>query len=415
MMKKKALAILLLVLLAGILALAACAPTAEQPGETTEFDATADFATIIEQAQGQTVRFYGWGGDESRNNWIDTVLAPALQEKYGITLERVPMDIDQILAKLSGEKQAGTVDGSIDMIWINGENFYSTKENGLLFGPFAPYLPNYQKYIDTEDPETLYDFGYPTEGYEAPYGKAQMVLINDSAVTPETPASTEELLSYVQQYPGKITYPAPPDFTGSAFVRNIIYDIVGYEQFMDMQADKETVKAAIEPALAYLRSLNPYLWNQGKTFPATSGELTNMFADGEVYMDMSYSPYSVAINIEQGLYPATARAFLLNSGMIGNTHYIAIAYNSPNKAAAMVAINEIISAEMQASLFAELKSLPVVNYDKLSDAEKALYDNVDIGEGTLSQDELLAKRVPEMPANLVPIIEEIWLEEVVGK
>ena len=137
-MKKTALVFLLVVVLAGMLALAACAPTAEQPGETTEFDATADFATIIEQAQGQTVRFYGWGGDESRNNWIDTVLAPALQEKYGITLELVPMDIDQILAKLSGEKQAGTVDGSIDMIWINGENFYSTKENGLLFGPFAP-------------------------------------------------------------------------------------------------------------------------------------------------------------------------------------------------------------------------------------------------------------------------------------
>ena len=40
---------------------------------------------------------------------------------------------------------------------------------------------------------------------------------------------------------------------------------------------------------------------------------------------------------------------------------------------------------------------------------------MELGPGTLPQDELLAKRLPEMPARLVPIIEEIWLEEVVGK
>lgn len=54
------------------------------------------------------------------------------------------MDIDQILSKLSGEKQAGTEEGSVDVIWINGENFYSAKENGLLFGPFADQLRNYR-------------------------------------------------------------------------------------------------------------------------------------------------------------------------------------------------------------------------------------------------------------------------------
>lgn len=408
--EKKFLLILMVVL--SLLCIAACSG-----GKNTDaaFDANADFATLIGQAQGTTVTFYGWGGDDERNKWLDTVVATALKEKYDITLERVPMDIDQILAKLSGEKQAGTEEGSIDMIWINGENFYSAKENGLLFGPFAENLPNYQKYIDADAEENQYDFGYPIEGYEAPYSKAQMVLINDSVKTPERPKNTAELLAFVQKYPGKVTYPAPPDFTGSAFVRNVIYDIVGYEQFMDMPADKDTLKAAIEPALEYLRGLNPYLWNEGKTFPATSNEVENMFADGELYMSMSYGPYSVAVNIEKGIFPDTARAFLFDNGMIGNTNYIAIAANSPHKAAAMVAINEILSAEIQASQYSVLKSLPVVDYDKLSTEEKALFDSVDIGQGTLTQDELLSKRVPEMPADLVPIIEEIWQEEVVGK
>lgn len=406
---------LIFILMAAVLMLATSCSGGQEASAEIEFDANADFNDMIEQARGTTVSFYGWGGDEDRNEWIDTAVASALKDRYDITLERVPMDINQILAKLSGEKQARSKAGSIDLIWINGENFYSAKENDLLFGPFADKLPNYIKYIDANATENQFDFGYPIEGYEAPYGKAQMVLINDSAVTDETPANTTELLEYAKKYPGKVTYPALPDFTGSAFVRNIIYDIVGYETFMDMVSDKATVKAAIEPALEYLRSLNPYLWNQGKTFPASSVEVSNMFADGELYLNMSYSPYSVAVEIAQGTYPDTARTFMFDSGMIGNTNYIAIAANSPHKAAAMVAVNEILSLELQASQFSKLKSLPVVDYRKLSEEEKTLFHQVDIGKGCLAQDELLAKRVPEMPAKLVPIIEEIWLEEVVGK
>ena len=379
------------------------------------FDPNADFDTIIEQAKGDTVSFYGWGGDEDRNRWLNETVAPVLKEKYDITLEVVGMDIDDILAKLSGEKQAGLEEGTIDMIWINGENFYSAKENDLLFGPFVEQLPNFEKYIDGDDEEVKNDFGFPIEGYEAPYAKAQMVFINDSAMTKETPRNAEEFMEYCKKYEGKVTYPALPDFTGSAFVRTLIYDIVGHEQFIGMEPDKEVVKEAIEPALVYLRELNKYLWNQGKTFPSTSGEVNNMFEDGELVMTMSYGPYSVATGIEKGIYKDTVRTFIFDKGTVGNTNYIAIANNSPNKAAAMVAINEIISAEIQATQFEELKELPVVSYGKLNAEEKARFDNVDIGQGVLPQDELLSKRLPEMPANIVPIVEEIWLEEVVGK
>jgi len=396
-----------------LLALSGCSQSSAP--NSAQFDENADFDTLVDQARGTTVTFYGWGGDELRNKWLDTTVSQHLKEKYDITLKRVPMDIDQILAKLAGEKQAGTEQGTIDMIWINGENFYSAKQNGFLYGPFTHKLPNFAKYIDQDSPENIYDFGYPIEGYEAPYGKAQVVLVNDSAVTPETPRNTQELLEFVKKYPGKVTYPALPDFTGSAFVRNIIYDIVGYEQFVDMPADKETVKKAIEPALEYLRQLNPYLWNQGKTFPATIGQVENMFADGELVLYMSYEPYVAATRIANGLFKDTVRSFLFYKGTIGNTNYIAVAQNAPNKAGALVVINEIMSPEIQASLYGELKSLPVVDYNKLDEQQKELFDSVDIGPGSIPQDELLAKRLPEMPAHLIPIIEEIWLEEVVGK
>ena len=387
----------------------------EQSG-TQKLDlSSAEWDEIVEAARGTTVTFYGWGGDENRNNWLNTTVADYVKEHYDIALEVVGMDINDILSKLSGEKQAGSETGSIDMIWINGENFYSAKDNGLLYGPFTEQLPNMEAYIDLEDPETLNDFCMPIEGYEAPYAKAQMVFFNDSAVTPEAPASAEELLEFCKKYPGKVTYPALPDFTGSAFVRNIIYELCGWEQFQNMEADYDTVKAAIEPALDYLRELNPYLWNEGKTFPESSTTVDAMFADGELVMNMSYGPFSVATGIAEGTYTDTTRTFVFDNGTIGNTNYMAIAFNSPNKAGAMVVINAILSAELQLTQYEQLRELPVVSADKLSAEEQAAFDAVDLGEGVLSQTELLEHRLPEMPASLVPVIEEIWLNEVVGK
>jgi len=381
-----------------------------------EIDLTdASWEEIVDAAKGSTVTFYGWGGDENRNNWLNTTVADYVKENYDITLEVVGMNIDDILAKLSGEKQAGSASGSIDMIWINGENFYSAKDNGLLYGPFTGKLPNMEAYIDLEDPETLNDFCMPIDGYEAPYAKAQLVMYHDSAVTENAPASAEEFMAFGQKYPGKVTYPALPDFTGSAFVRNLIYEICGWEQFQTMEADYDTVQAAVEPAMEYLRQLNPYLWNEGKTFPDSSTTVDAMFADGELVMGVSYGPFSVATGIDQGIYTDTTETFVFDNGTIGNTNYMAIAYNSPNKAGAMVVINAIISAEMQLTQYAQLRELPVVAADKLSDQEKAAFDAVDLGQGVLSQTELLAHRLPEMPASLVPIIEEIWLNEVVGK
>jgi putative spermidine/putrescine transport system substrate-binding protein len=414
-MKKRISAALLAVMIA--FSMTACGNN-ERPKEENKTASVAEemsFDTMKEEAKGTTVTFYGWGGDEKLNEWLDNTFASAMKETYDITMERVPMDIDQVLSQLSGEIQAGEKNGSIDMIWINGENFRSAKENNMLYGPFVDKLPNFQDYVDAKSEDVTLDFAYPIEGFEAPYGKAQIVMIADTAVTPDMPKSAEDLKEFVRKYPGKVTYPALPDFTGSAFVRNIIYEICGYEQFLDMKGDKETVKAAVEPAMAYLRELNPYLWNEGKTFPDSSTTLDNMFSDGEVVLNMTYDAYGTAVKIADGAYTQTTQSFQFEKGTIGNTNFMAIAANSGNKAGAMVAINEMLSPEIQADRYDTLKVIPVLDNSKLSKEQKASFDGVDLGKGTIPQDELLSKRLPEMPAELVPIIEEIWTEEVAGK
>ena len=59
----------------------------EQSG-TQKLDlSSAEWDEIVEAARGTTVTFYGWGGDENRNNWLNTTVADYVKEHYDIALE----------------------------------------------------------------------------------------------------------------------------------------------------------------------------------------------------------------------------------------------------------------------------------------------------------------------------------------
>ena len=373
----------------------------------------SDWDTVVEAARGTTVVHGGYGGDDALNEWILGPFAETLKEKYDITLEYIQGF--EFVTQLAAEKEAGVTVGTYDTCWINGINFRTMKENGLLFGPYNEYLPNYAATLDLEASDTNFDFAYPIEGYETPFSTAQFIFINDAAVTPETPSNAEELLEFVKKYPGRVTYPSSEHFTGAAFIRTIIYDLCGYEQFLDMEEDYDTVYEAVAPAMEYLRELNPYLWNEGTTFPADLTDVDSMFINGELVLMMSYGPYDVGGNITKGIYTETTRAFLFENGTVGNTSYYAIPYNAPNLVGALVTINEMLSPEMQATKLEVGEEPYVTDLTKLTDTERALFESIDVGPNNVSDEEMAEKRLPEYSAAIESIVTDIWLNEVVGK
>ncbi|MEM8755465.1 MAG: ABC transporter substrate-binding protein, partial [Pseudomonadota bacterium] len=59
------------------------------------------------------------------------------------------------------ETQAGVrEEGSVDLVWINGENFRTMKQGGLVFCGYPDTLPN-NRYVDWSDPSIANDFGVP--------------------------------------------------------------------------------------------------------------------------------------------------------------------------------------------------------------------------------------------------------------
>ncbi len=406
--------------LAGAAALAASAGSAALSSNAFGLDAT-DWDAVVEAARGSKVAWYGWGGSAPRNELITGTLAPRLKEKYDIDLELVGMDINDILTQLSGEFQAGLTEdgGSIDFIWINGENFASAKKNGYLWGPFADDLPNVQSYVDTKAADIAYDFGTAVEGYEAPYGKAQMVFWVDGAQVSETetPIDPETFLQFCQDHAGMVTYPEPGDFTGTAFISCLIAGVVGKEEFEKLATmtdpTEEDVRTIVEPGMEYLRSLNPYLWKQGQTFPADSTTMHQMYADGELVLDGGYGEPQT--DVDNGLLPATTRSFVLDTGTVGNTNYMAIAANAPHKEAAMVAINEVLSPDYQLIRYEKLGNITVLDLDKLSDEDRAAFDAVELGSAQLPLDTKLSHAVAEACGPVIPVLEQIWHDEVPGK
>src|SRR6185503_2914260 len=144
-------------------------------------DALPDWGAVLAKARGQSVYFNAWGGSERINAYIAWA-GERVQALYGVTLRQVKLaDTAEAVSRVLAEKAAGrTGDGSIDLIWINGENFAAMKKNGLLFGPFASALPNL-RLVDDGRPSIAADFTVPVEGLEAPWGMAQLVFEYDSA------------------------------------------------------------------------------------------------------------------------------------------------------------------------------------------------------------------------------------------
>ncbi|MEM8862807.1 MAG: extracellular solute-binding protein, partial [Chloroflexota bacterium] len=165
-----------------LLILAACQQqTAEEPeaapavseterGEVTAIDVPGyeTWEEVLADAEGTTVNFHMWGGSDVINSNVNDDIGAKVLEQYGVTVNRVPLvDTADAVNKILDEAAAGVETGTIDLIWINGENFRTLAEADQLYGDWSEGIPNAQ-FVNWSDPSLAFDFGYPVEGRESP-------------------------------------------------------------------------------------------------------------------------------------------------------------------------------------------------------------------------------------------------------
>lgn len=366
--------------------------------------------TSCDKKKNEDVNIYMWGGSKEINAFMDDVVAPKILKNENINLKRVPIvDIKDVVNKLIVEKQAGKKNGVIDVLWVNGENFKALKDAGVLT---ENTLGNIKNRDLLKESTTIKDFGEDINGLEVPFGEAQFNFIYDTKNGGIPFTGWETLTEYVKRNPGRFTYPNTSNFTGSAFVRNIVIDMLGYDNIQNMTP--EEFKKNLDVVWNYFNDIEPYLWRKGETYPESEGKLDLLYSAGEVDVTMGYTINKVNSKIESGDYPETSESFLLDKGTLFNNHYLAIPTNAQNKDGALAVINELVSPEIQL-----LKQEPknwgdfnILDMKKLSPEVVKQFSNLNKSGKIPSPEVLQKKRVMELTPDKLTIIEEGWAENV---
>ncbi|MCL3881780.1 ABC transporter substrate-binding protein [Marivita sp. GX14005] len=372
----------------------------------------ADWDSVTTQARGQTVYWNAWGGSDTINAFIDWI-GTRVQEEFDVTVEHVKLsDTAEAVTRVLAEKSAGKDEGgAVDLIWINGENFAAMKAQDLLFGPWVEALPNWTNVDVSGKPAVISDFTVPTDGLEAPWGMAQVVFYHDTARLRTPPKSMRALLDYAQANPGRFTYPQPPNFLGSTFLKQALIEFVPDTEILQQPLNPAEYDAVTREFWTFLDTLAPNLWRKGRAYPQNEARQIQLMADGEIDLAISFNPNEASNAIANFQLPDTVRSYVFEAGSLGNASFVAIPYNANAKAGAMVLANFLISPEAQARMQdPNVWGLgTVLDLDKLGDADRARFDKLDLGIATLPPD-ALGGTLPEPHPSWMVRLEEDWIE-----
>lgn len=375
-----------------------------------------DWDAVLAAAQGQTVDWYYFGGDTALNGFVDGVLSDRM-EALGVTLRPVRItDAAEVVSKVVGEVDGGrSENGSVDAIWINGENFASGREADLWWCNWSPDLPN-ARFLDLDDPALTTDFGTPVDGCEAPWQSASSAFVfNADAPGLADVDSISALTDWITANPGRFTYPAPPDFTGSMVVRTFLYGQIGGPDGLPATFDEGAYAPVSQALTQQLEELEPSLWRQGKTYPTSQEEVERLFADGEIDGYFTYGPGNVAARIKEGTFPAATRSTVLAPGNIANTSFITIPANAADRAGALVLANLLEDPELQLALYRANGAFPVVDLGGVPAEVRDGFGELRPNPGLLSLEELSAKALPELAPAYLDQLEKDWTTEVLQR
>ena len=402
-----------LVWIVGALALTACAGagSSDQPKADT-----GNWESILAKADGQTVNWYMYGGDETLNTFVKNEVAPQLK-KLGVTLKQVRIaDTADAVNKVLGEKQAGkNSGGAVDAIWVNGENFATGVQAGIWSCGWASSLPN-SRYVDLADPAVQNDFGVPVNGCESVWQQANSALVYDSAkLGPADVASVDSLLAWAKAHPGRFTYPAPPDFTGSMAVRTLLYSEIGGQESLRGAFSQDSYDRAVKPFWARLNAIEPTLWRSGETYPTSQDDVEKLYAGGEISAFFNYGPGAVGQKVDDGLYPSSTREAVLDGGNISNYSFIAIPDNAAHEAAAFVLANVLQDPKIQLALYRAEGAFPGIDVARTSASVQKEFAAVPLSPSVLSPEELAKDAQPELASGYITRLEKDWRVQVLQK
>jgi putative thiamine transport system substrate-binding protein len=308
----------------------------------------------LQDARDNSVYFYAWGGDPQVNRYLQWV-TKRVDNKYGINLEHVKLaQTSDAVSRVLAERSAGnTSAGQVDLLWINGLNFATMATNKLLEANWVSNLPNFALTNPDQNPAMTMDFGMPTNGMEAPWGRAALTFYYNSASISTPPTTLQQLLTWSELNPGRFTYAKPPDFLGLSFLKyaliilNQQQDVSIYEQLY-IAPTAQSERQLLSSLWTFLDKLHPHLWRQGRYFVNDGTSIRRLVGDSELDLGFTFSASDIPGAVDRFDLPLSIRSYAMKDGSLSNVHFVTIPVNAKHKAGAKVVANFLMSIEAQA-------------------------------------------------------------------
>lgn len=371
---------------------------------------------VSAKSHGDTVRFHAWGGSAQVNGYLQWV-AEQLEEQ-GITLQHVKLaDTSDAVSRVLAEKAGGNLsNGSIDLIWINGENFAAMKKHGLLQPNWVSSLPNFALTNPSINPAMVTDFGEPTQGMEAPWGKASMVFyyrenhLSNAKVAP--PTTIAELLAFAEALPGRFTYPLPNDYLGISFLKYAAVALNPKHRDVFYKPVSQQALRTITPSLwAYLDKLHPLMWRQGEYMVRQASQLQRLVDAGELALSFSFTAAEIPSAVERFDLPPDIRTYAMQDGSLANVHFIGIVFNSPHKETAKQVVNFMLSplAQSQKKKLAVWGDDTVIDIALLNVEQQALFTSNETHPSAIPPDSS-SPLIAEPHSSWSDALRQVWFE-----
>ena len=376
-------------------------------------DSSSTWEDTLLKSSGQTIFFHAWGGDRNINSYIRWA-TDEVKKRHNINVKHVKVsDTSNVVARILSEKNAKKdSNGAVDLVWINGENFSMMKKNKLLLRENWIFkIPN-SEYLDFKNnPSLLNDFGINTEGREMPWGLSQLTFYYDSKFLKTPPRSSMKLKQYILNNKGRFTFPQPPDFVGTSFLKQILTEVISDKNLLKSEYNPKIHEKELQPLWIWLDEVTPNLWRKGKNYPSNYLALTELVAEREIDIGMAFNISHASNAISEGRLPKTVRSYIHEKGSLANVHFLTIPYNSSKKGAAKIFVNFLISpyAQLRKQNNKYWGDPSVLSMDKLNMDWKKKFNETSKGVATLSNDELKMKFQEPHPS-WVKALEEGWIK-----
>jgi putative thiamine transport system substrate-binding protein len=321
--------------------------TSELTHSTTIEQSSEQWQNTLKAAKGQSVYFYAWGGSKSVNDYLRWATREIAQQ-YQIRLIHVKVtDPAEPVSRLKAENGRTS---AIDLMWVNGENFAHLKQQGFLLGNLWTDIPN-AAFLAVDKLPISVDFGESMDGFEVPWGIGQFNLIAESKAYPQLKLDAETLLNISKTNTNTVTYPRPPEFHGTTFLKQLLVDLSNADQRLYALATSQAQDELLPILWQYLDKLHPYLWQQGKAFPSSAAEQLLLYQQQTLSMAVSFNPNQwLKEKSTQQISDTSVRRYF-SHGAITNSHNLAIAKSAPSPDAAKVVIHFMLSEQAQHEKF----------------------------------------------------------------